>query len=108
MKDFDDFLNASGDEEDRHLEKPKGRSARGGSPSYRGGRGGGRDAFSIGRGWGAALRTAWQKKRQVLQVATLYNYIVMMCLFLGSTVFFCCFFEIPFPPQSWKWKTTRI
>ena len=53
MKDFDDFLNASGDEEDRHLEKPKGRSTRGGSPSYRGGRGGGRDAFSIVRGWGA-------------------------------------------------------
>ena len=77
MKDFDDFLNASGDEEDRHLEKPKGRSTRGGSPSYRGGRGGGRDAFSIGRGWGAfwgrecgPCEQYGKKNGQVSQVAT--------------------------------------
>lgn len=40
MKDFDDFLNASGDEEDEQLEKTTP-ARRGGSPSYRGGEGGG-------------------------------------------------------------------
>ncbi|CAK9001052.1 unnamed protein product [Durusdinium trenchii] len=35
MNDFDDFLNADEDEEERHLAKPKSQK-KGGSPSYRG------------------------------------------------------------------------
>eukprot|EP00435_Cladocopium_sp_Y103_P008760 s2913_g2.t1 len=55
MNDFEDFLNASGETEDQHLAKrqPQQRQ-RGGSPSYRGGRGGrgaGRgDDLGFGRG----------------------------------------------------------
>ncbi|CAJ1451626.1 unnamed protein product [Effrenium voratum] len=45
--DFDDFLNASGDEEDEQLEKTT-RPARGGSPSYRGGEGG-YASYGLGR-----------------------------------------------------------
>ncbi|CAJ1341860.1 unnamed protein product, partial [Effrenium voratum] len=46
--DFDDFLNASGDEEDEQLEKTTRPARRGGSPSYRGGEGG-YASYGLGR-----------------------------------------------------------
>jgi hypothetical protein len=53
MNDFEDFLNASGDTEDQHLVKRQPQRQRGGSPSYRGGRGRGAgrgDDLGFGRG----------------------------------------------------------
>ena len=56
--DFDDFLNASGDEEDEQLEKTTRPARRGGSPSYRGGEGGG-GGLSFGSSKLPNLQNTW-------------------------------------------------